>query len=327
MRRESKDAVIFHALNELSGLDYEAVLSYLSSAREQFDILDSKALSFLENSNDDAIKKRLSQNQAAYTDNKPLQESVFLYFDLSASIELIKYIINLRSKIDKYIGTDSIRYSDLKLQHSTAFIDFLGDDLGIDSELLGRVKTEYEPFIKTLLPFNLTIVRPHIFDTGGIVLEGIVYSQQFYKLREVASEKNAHFPVGVQRGIHKIIHSTIGYITGGTSKQMLELFRCFESMRKQAVNIPIRIRDIRIIATKNKRLVSQPIIMPFQETQTNNQSERDICFSLQTIKDLSPYWSNNNELKSFVLEEVFLLIESNHAASIQRLAKEIVDQS
>ncbi|HVM73157.1 MAG TPA: hypothetical protein VMT91_15440, partial [Anaerolineales bacterium] len=301
--------------------------SYVSSAREQFDILDSKALSFLGNLNEDAIKVRLHQNQAAYTDNKPLQESVFLYFDLSTSLELLKYIVHLRSIIDNCIGTDNIRYSDVKLQHSTAFIDFLGDDLGIDSELLGRVKTEYEPIIKTLLPFNLTIVRPHIFETGGIVLEGTVYSQQFYKLREAASQKNSHFPVGLRRGIHKIIHSTIGYITDGTSKQLLELFRYFELMRKQVVNIPIRIRDIRIIATKNKRLVGQPIIIPFQGAQSFNQTERDMCFFLQTIKDLTPYWSNNNELKNFVLEEALLLVESTHGACAQRLAREIVDQS
>jgi hypothetical protein len=106
----------------------------------------------------------------------------------------------------------------------------------------------------------------------------------------------------------------------------MELFQHFESMRKRAVNIPIRLWDIRIIATKNKRLVGQPIIMPFQGTRPYNQSETDICYFLQAIRDLASYWTNNNELKNFVLEEGLYLIESNHVTSVQKLAKEIIDQ-
>ena len=326
MNSEFQEVVIFEALHGLSGLDHTMVLPYLSTAREQFDIRDSETLSFFKNADKESLKLRLSPNQFAYTDNKPLQESIFLYFDVSTSIELLNYVVHLRSIIDECIGAKNIRYSDLRLQHSTAFIDILGDDLGIDSVLLERVKSEYEPIIRTFLPFNLTIEGPHIFDTGGIVLEGVVHSLQFYKLREAASQKNSHVPKDAQRGIHNIVHSTIGYITNATSKQLIELYKSLETLRKKSVHISIRIRDGRIIATKNKRLVGQPIIIPFQGSRSNNLLEKDICTFLQKVRGLTPKWSKNHELRELVWEESLYWMESNHSASVQRLAMEIIDR-
>ena len=127
-----KNTVIFEALHQLNRLNYSKVLSYLGTAKEIFDNLDSGALALFERSDEQDLTAKFSDNQSWFTDKKPVDESIFLYFDLSTSIELLNYVVYLRSRIDESIGVNNVRFSDLRLQHSTSFIPLVGYDLGVN---------------------------------------------------------------------------------------------------------------------------------------------------------------------------------------------------
>lgn len=221
-------------------------------------------------------------------------------------------------------GEEVVRYSDLSRQHSTAFIELAGNDLHVSDDLLNKIKSKYEPLLMGFLPFNLVVLGPHIAATGGIILEGAVYSQQYFQLREAAASDLLYVPKGAGRGIHEIIHSTIGYITRATSNQMLRLHQLFKSMRSESDGIPIRIREARIIATRNKRLVNDPQRVLFKGKRPYTFSDNVVATALQKIIELQPMWASHKDIKNFVDEEAIYWSEIVGWSRTLHLAQQII---
>ncbi|KPJ65754.1 MAG: hypothetical protein AMJ43_10035 [Coxiella sp. DG_40] len=323
--KDQLDSEVFEAIFKISGQDCQRVLSCLDKVRKGFDFIDKQALEIAGSLNEDAFLERLRNNENIFTDHKPAEESIFVYFDLSTSVELLNYIIKIRQVASEILGSNQrIRFSDLKLQHSTAFIEMIGNELAINDILLENVKAKYDSLLQEFRPFNLVIKGPHIAATGGIILEGSVYSEQLFKLREIAKKDNRNIPQGAVRGIHEIIHSTIGYVTKATLNQMMRLYQAFESMRTKRTDIPVRVREARIIATKNKKLINNALKISFNGIGKQKLKDDNIVTVLKRINKLAPTWTRNAVTMNFVWEEAMYWSEYGTHSQTLHEAQEIL---
>lgn len=318
---------VLECLRRLSGSDYGKVLSCLGAVHEEYAKLDERASQFFETCTESNLSTMLELNRAAFTCAEPAQESVFVYFDVSASAELQHYVARVGKVIGECLGPHQpphIRLSDAALQHVTAFVEMEGANLNVDPAMLETAEREYGPILENFLPFNILINGPHIFQEGGVVLGGEVYSEQFYELRKLARQKVEHVPKHLSRSIHLIVHSTIGYITRASANQLMHLHQTFAAMRSQNAGIRVRIRDARIAATNNKRVVGDPVIVPLGGTRRNQPTKGEALAQLQELGNRAGVWLGQSQLRNCVWEEAQYWQETCREQEVQHLAHQIM---
>lgn len=293
-------------IGKLNGCDCVALLAKIRAIRAAFHRMDGETASFLQSSDDVLLARALAPNHRVFSDEEPLEESIFLYFDLSTSVELVNYMVRIRGVTIECLGPGGFkrcRWADLSLQHATAFIEMIGPGLNITDQMVEAAMHKYEALLQGLLPFNLVVKGPHLVKNGGVVLEGAAYSLPFFRLRETAANDTRGIPDSATRPLPTIIHSTIGYVSDATKSQMQQLNAALASMRPRARGISVRIREGRLSATANRGLVGKCKRMGFCGQRLPNADITEVRAGLGRVKEVARAWMGVEDIRNLVQEE------------------------
>lgn len=192
--------------------------------------------------------------------------------------------------------------------------------------MLDKVESKYFPVLREFVPFTVTIGSPHLTTRGSVILECAIYSDLFFQLRNVAEADRRYVPEGVKRGIHRIIHSTVGYITEASRPQMVELHKALTQLRSSLSPVSVRVRTGKIIATKNKGLCGEPRSIDFQGRRCPRLRNKQILENLKVLSKVTSVFNRDGVLSNMVRDEVVYWIEVARDPEITSIAYHILSE-
>jgi len=323
MAKAASPVQIRRWLGELSGSDYAGAADDLADVRSEYRRLDRAAQSAFSAVSAGGGGPRFPQNAPAFTSREPAGRSAFIYFDISSSGEVLDYVVRVRNEVARSLGAPQsadVRFSGPGVQHVTAFSGLVGTDGRAGRSLVRRVKEAYQAEIRRMRAFGILILGPHLLATGGVVLEGAVYSPSFYGLRGFALRAGACVKDATAPRVPGIIHSTVAYVVDGDPRKLDLLRKRLGKMRAEPAGILVRIREARISATLNSRLVGKAARVPLAGLPPSRPTDAKAQRLLSRLLGAARAWRRSPLLKSQVREEAFYWAEAATTAGIERLA-------
>lgn len=307
------------ALEVWTGIDAAALVQSNRTIDAAFDEVRPLVDDLLQSP--DRLREELSKNRFAYTDHAPVDESVFVYFDLSPSIPVQERVAAVRVRIMEVLSTRcDVRYTDVAEQHCTAFIEMLGSPLGDLQKYIEQTAREYENAVAAEPPFLLWIDNPVLL-RGGVVLSCRVSSTVVGNLRSIARRSKPPLPKCATRTIHRLLHSTVAYIADATADDLKRLSNEFAEWPSQC--LPVFIREVRVIGTQNKRLVGRPVMLPLKGGYF--RSIADPLDVLETLLHECTSWCNDEMVNRRVFETGLQALRCSTDVRILRAALKLVE--
>jgi hypothetical protein len=189
-------------------------------------------------------------NRLWFIDAPVYESSIFLYFDLSQSPDVVQYAESVQDVCRASLGGDGFNQAPTRRLHVPLFTEVVLRNARLPDSRVAEVRSKYEALLNTMDKSIVFVLGPRL-TPGGVVLECRVFDDSISSARATASSMaNKEEPPRIP----KIDYATLGYITAGTSEELERLNVRLKSLSESQAPIAAAIDRVYTSLTVNKRL-------------------------------------------------------------------------